>query len=138
MSVIVIDKNPSATNLRWFGIVVAAFFGVVGGIVWYSTQSLTVPAVLWSVGVGIAVVYYTVPPWRKAMYVGWMYLCFPLGWLMSHVILLATYYLVVTPIGVMLRLMGKDLLDVAIRPDAETYFVKRQPVTDKKQYFRQF
>lgn len=138
MALIVIDKNPSPRNLAWFGVIIAIFFGVIGTITYYSTGHLTVPSWLWSAGFLLAIVYYSVPPWRKAMYIGWMYLSFPIGWVISHLVLLMTYYLVVTPIGLLLRLAGKDLLDEELRPSAETYFIPRTPVTDKRQYFRQF
>ncbi len=48
------------------------------------------------------------------------------------------YYGLFTPVALIFRIMGRDALDRRFEPDAATYWTKRKPVTDRKQYFRQF
>ena len=43
-----------------------------------------------------------------------MGLAFCLGWVNTRIILTLVYYLVVTPIGLMMRLLRKDLLNLKI------------------------
>ena len=46
------------------------------------------------------------------MFLGWMYAAFPIGWTISHLLLLAVYYFVLTPVGLALRLTGRDPVDL--------------------------
>ena len=50
----------------------------------------------------LAAIYAVAPPLRRWNYFGWLSAAFPIGWTLSHLALAATYYLVLTPIGVLL------------------------------------
>lgn len=69
----------------------------------------------------------------------WMTLAVVLGWFMSRFILSVIYYLVLTPIGLILRLSKKDLLGTQKSQTAETYWKPRQ-ITQKSSsdYEKQF
>ncbi len=138
MSLIAINKNPSPNDLKWFGLVLALFFGVLGGVIWWRFGQVSVARGLWIAGAALATVYYALPPVRRAMFVGWMYLAYPIGWTISHVILALTYYVVLTPIGLIMRMFGRDPMHRRLDPQAETYWVQRPAATDSKRYFRQF
>ena len=51
-------------------------------------------------------VYAAIPMSRKWIYLGWIYAAFPIGWTVSHLLLAAIYYLIVTPIALAVRLAG--------------------------------
>ena len=75
----------------------------------------------------------------KPVYIGWMTFAFALGWVNTRVLLGLFYYLVLTPIGVILRISGKDLLDQKIDRDAPTYWKKReQTASDPSSFERLF
>ena len=59
-----------------------------------------------------------------------------LGVIVSPIIMGVVYFLVVTPIGTFMRLLGKDLLKTNKEKNASTYWVKRdkQDSTMKKQF----
>ncbi|MEW5895968.1 MAG: hypothetical protein AB1650_09490 [Candidatus Omnitrophota bacterium] len=60
-------------------------------------------------------------------------------WLVTEVVLIACFYLVFTPIGILIRWMGKDLLDLRIDLTAETYWRERERKEfDTEHYRRQF
>jgi cytochrome c biogenesis factor len=62
-----------------------------------------------------------------------------LGWFNTRLILILLFYLVFTPIGLLLRLLGKDLLNRRFDRDAATYWVDREKEPfDPKRYERQF
>ena len=42
----------------------------------------------------------------------WMIFSVILGWLMARVIISLLFYIIITPIGLFLRIIGKDLLDL--------------------------
>ena len=45
----------------------------------------------------------------------------------NPVILGVMFYLLITPIGLIMRLMGKDLLGLKPDPDTTSYWIKREP-----------
>jgi hypothetical protein len=133
-----INTNPSPRELRWFGLIFAAFFGVVGLIVWRQTGSPAAPRVIWIAAGVIAAVYYAVPPMRRALYLGWLYATYPLGWVVSHVLLGIIYFGVMMPIGLAMRLLGRDPMTRRFDRQASTYWVKREQNDDPGRYFKQF
>ena len=59
-----------------------------------------------------------------------------LGFIVSPIVMGIVYFLVVTPTGVFMRLLGKDLLKTSKVKSASTYWIKRdkQQSTMKKQF----
>lgn len=57
----------------------------------------------------------------------WMAFADLLHKIVSPVILGILFFLVVTPIGYLMRLSGKDPLRLKLEPDAQTYWQERQP-----------
>ncbi len=62
----------------------------------------------------------------------------PIGLVISYVILAATYYLVLTPIGLVLRLFGYDPMHRRFDREAKTYWVPREEDANTDRVFRQF
>ena len=62
-----------------------------------------------------------------------MTLALVLGFIMSHIILALVYYLVLTPIGFFMRILGKDPLTLKSDPNADSYWIKRE----KKEWSRE-
>ncbi len=138
MALIALNKNPSRRELLVFGALFALFFGLIGGLIWWRFQAPTVAYVLWSVAAFITILFYAVRPIRKPIYLGWIHLAFPIGWVISHVAMALIYYLVFTPIGLIMRLFGHDPMERRLNRDAETYWTPHQPSGDPARYFRQF
>jgi hypothetical protein len=67
-----------------------------------------------------------------------MYAAFPIGWVVSHVMLALIYYGVMTPIGLVMRLLGRDPLKRKLDRSADTYWEPREPIANSKRYFQQF
>ena len=59
-----------------------------------------------------------------------------LGLIVSPIVMGIVYFLVVTPIGIFMRLLGKDLLKTSKAKNASTYWIKRinKQGTMKKQF----
>jgi len=62
-------------------------------------------------------------PWYRTVTTAGFYLVQVLG----QVLLLAVFLLVVTPLGLCLRLAGKDLLGLRRRPKADSYWQEARP-----------
>lgn len=58
----------------------------------------------------------------------WMKLAEGLSWVMTRVILTTFFYLVLTPVGLFMRLARKDLLDQRFRDGRATYWKDKDPV----------
>ncbi len=65
-------------------------------------------------------------PVLQPVYTVWMKLAHVLAWINTRILLGLFFYLVLTPVGVVMRLLGKDLLDKKIDRAAPTYWVKRE------------
>ncbi len=138
MAMISINLNPSRRELRWFGLLVLLFFGLIGGLVLWRARSLTAPITLWSIGAATCAMYYAIRPFRRPIYLGWMYAVYPIGWVISHTVLSITYYLVLTPIGLVMRGLGRDPMERRFDRSAKTYWRPHNPDGEAARYFRQF
>lgn len=78
-------------------------------------------------------------PLLRPVYIGWMKIAHALAWVNTRLLLSVFFYLIVTPTGLLMRLVGKDLLDEKIDRSAQSYWKQRdrQPVP-KERYERLF
>ncbi len=75
----------------------------------------------------------------KAVYLRWMAVAQVIGRIVTTLILSILFYIVFGVVGMILRLMRKDLLDRAINLQRKSYWRKRAPVEfHKENYLRQF
>ena len=137
MSLIKRNREPSARELQWFGLLLALFFVLIGALVWWRIGSPTAGGVLGAIGLCLAAIYYAVPPLRRTIFLVWMALVYPIGWTISHLLLALTYYLVLTPIGLILRCV-RDPMERGFDASAASYWTEHDPASDPKRYFRQF
>src|SRR5687768_14599537 len=72
-----------------------------------------------------AVLAFLAPAILTPIHRWWMKLAEVLGWINTRLILIVVYYLLVTPIGVVMRLFGRSPL--AIDRKAKTYWKKPSP-----------
>ena len=77
-------------------------------------------------------------PIMKPIHVGWMKFAFVLGWINTRILLGTFYYLILTPIGLVMRAFGNDLLDEKLEPEAASYWKKRTTTFDPQTMERQF
>lgn len=138
MSLVEINKNPSPGELRWFGLILVASCGAVSGVLYAKFRW---PVASWIPVIGgaaIAALYYLVPALRRPIYLGWMYAFLPLGMVTSFLLLVVIYFLVFTPIGFLMRLVGRERVPQGFDKGVMTYWVKRPPARPPESYFRQF
>jgi hypothetical protein len=138
MAIIKLNTNPSANELKWFGLMLLLIFGIIGGVVLWYTGSYGVPAILWSIGSALCVVYYALRPIRLPLYIAWMRLVYPIGWTISFTFFIIMYYGLFSPIGLMMRIFRYDPMQRRLNRDAPTYWVKHDTDTEPSRYFRQF
>ena len=138
MAIIEINTNPTRRDLRWFGVLLPFFFAIVGALVWQRTGVVSLAAVLWAVGGAISTSFALWPASRRRIYVGWMYAVYPIGWTVSHLLLGIVYFLVMTPIGLTMRVLRLDPMARRFDRAASSYWVHRYPAGRIDRYLRQF
>ena len=138
MAVMEINWSPSRRDLLMFGRLQPAFAALVGGMLYWRFHAHGLGVGIWLGGGAISALYFLIPPIRRPLYIGWMCAAFPIGFAVSHVVFAAMFYLIITPIGVVMRLLGRDPMERAFDPEAKSYWVEHDPHRDPAQYFRQF
>jgi hypothetical protein len=139
MALIDITWNPGTRQLRQFGLVFLPLFAAV--VSWWTVRAgfgFAVGATPPAIAVLVAGVAAVRPAWLRPVFVGWMAVAYPIGWVISHAAFALTYYVVITAIGRAMALAGADPLRRAFDRTATTYFEPLEPIRDRGRYFRQF
>jgi hypothetical protein len=139
MALIKINDNPSIRELRQFaGIWFPVFWMIVAGILYFGADSPTLAGVAAIFGILVGGVGIYRPAFIHPIYLGWMYAAYPVGWAMSHILLGIVFYVILTPIGLVMKLCRYDPMRRSIRTGEITYWGRYEPPANKNQYFRQF
>jgi hypothetical protein len=138
VALIELKFDPSPKELKKFtALWLPGAFALFGAIVWYTSGSLRAPAILWSIGLVLGAAGTLAPLFGRLLFIVWMAVTYPIGWVMSHVLLGVIYFGVMTPVGLIMRAAGRDRLQRKLDPTAKTYWVERPPAEDVESYFRQ-
>ena len=95
----------------------------------------TVVLIFSALGAALVVAGLLVPPAARAFHTAWMRFAVMLGHVNSRVLLTLVYYLVVTPYGVVTRLVGRDPLRRRGRADGESHWVERKVTRQSREQF---
>jgi hypothetical protein len=132
------NREPTPFDLKVFGLIAGAILTFVGWLVMRRSSNWIAPGTIWGIAAALVVVYYAVPNLRRMLYLAWMRAFYPVGWIVSHALLAIVYYLVLTPIGLVLRLFGADPMQRGFDRSAKTYWETHPADTEASRYFRQF
>lgn len=113
-------------ELRKFGLTIGIFLLLIAGFLFWKERP-GFPYFAY-IGGGFALLGLIVPILLKPIYKVWMSFAVVMGFIMTRVILTILYFGMFTPIALIAKLLGKDLLDERWNKNATTYWVKR-PVT---------
>lgn len=139
MALIEINWKPTEREARQFSVIwLPAFLATVGALVFWKFDSRSAAVAFWSAAAGVSVLGGLLPVVRRPIFVGWMCAAFPIGWTISHVLLACIFFLIITPIGCLLRLCGHDPLKRKFDRTASTYWVPHSAGEKNDRYFRQF
>ena len=61
----------------------------------------------------------------KPIYLVWMIFAIILGWIMTRLILSLLFYIILSPIGLLMRLFGKDFLGLKLDSSYQSYWNER-------------
>jgi len=135
-----VQTGPSPRHLTVFAAAWAVFFAVAAGSVLRRGGPPAVAAGVAFLGAAVPLAGLARPRLLRLVYRGASVLAFPMGFAVSLVVLAAAYYLVLTPLGLALRVLGHDPLDRSFDRGAESYWTPRRDTQGKgpESYFRQY
>ncbi len=129
---------PPARTLRQFAGLWLLFLGLMAGVQGLLRDRPVAGLVLGALALVVGLAGLVRPPLIRPIYVGAMVVTFPIGWVVSKVLLACTYYAVITPVALAFRLIGRDALCRRNRPATATYWLPKRLPTDLRRYFRTF
>ena len=132
-----IEPKREAKELRKFALTMFFALGILGAVlVW---RKRDIGFVLWGIGSAALLMAWVQPRLLGPVHKYWMKLALVLGLISSHVILALLYYLVFTPIGLVMRVFGKNPLSLHFDEKAKSYWIRREyRKYDKQCYERMF
>jgi len=134
-----INRSPTRSQLRWFAaLVFPLFWGWVAFLVYRRAELPRVAIAIAAIALVISVTSLLSPPFARRVWIAMMVSLSPIGWVMSHLILGFIYYLVLTPVGLGLRLAGRDPLHRRFDRGAKSYWIDRGGKPEAERYFRQY
>ena len=129
-------KNEKS-DWQKFGIIFGLILLIIAGFL-FSKEHESFQIFL-AFGVAFFTAGITIPFIIKPIYWLWMLLGTIFGWVMTRVILSFLFYLLFTPIGLLLKLFGKQFLDLRWDKSKESYWNNRDSKHFiKEQYEKQF
>ncbi len=119
------DEDLQGSSDRSFGFVFTGFFALVGGVKLYTGHAW---ALYWFAGAAAFLAAALIAPQILApLNRLWMKFALLLYAVMNPLTMAMLFFLVVTPIGVVMRLAGKDFLRKRLEPEAASYWLPRDP-----------
>jgi hypothetical protein len=130
-----IDTSEKAVKKT--GITVGLVLIIISFILWWLGKNSFV--YFSSAGGVFIILSFIALPLLRPFHKLWIGLSLVLGFVMSRIILTILFYLVVTPIGLLAKLVGKKFMPLGFDKTAKTYWEKREKtVKEKIDYERQF
>ncbi len=115
------EEPKSKKELRKFGLVMTIPLALIGGYLLWRGRALTLYLLILAAFFLISGLLF--PSILRPVERIWMKIAEIISAVMTRVILTLTFYLVITPIGLILRFMGKDLLGKKSEPNRKSYWV---------------
>jgi len=133
-----LNLNPSKRELRTFGFGTLAFLAFIGWIVWRRSGSIYAAGGVVAVGMLVALLGIVVPNAIRPLFIALNVVSYPMAWGSSHVLMALIFYLVVTPLAVIMKLSGRDPMERRFDSSVQSYWKRRSDKFDSRRYFRQF
>ena len=129
-----IKWRPDARELRRFAIAMLIGFFVLGALAaWRAGGIGTGSIVLWGIGAFLAIAAF-VPGVGRIAYLAVYLPTSIIGYVVSHVMLTLMFFLVITPLAIILRLLGKDVL----QQRNKSGWMPVKEIKNEESYYRQF
>lgn len=142
-----INFHPNTKTLRQFGVIAFVGFGALAALAYYEKlifsfglggARMMLVAGFVTLGCLALLLSVVAPQANRILYVGLTLIAFPIGFVLSYVIMGTLFFLIIGPIAIVFRLLGRDPMDRSFDPSARTYWQPAKPARDKESYFHQY
>jgi hypothetical protein len=133
-----IPFDPPSRTLRQFAGLWLVAFGATAAWQGLARGRPALAIVLVMLALAVGLLGLLRPRAVRPIYVGWMVLAFPIGWAVSQAVLALIFFGIFTPVGLIFRLIGRDALARARRPEQASYWTPKPAPSGPRSYFRQF
>lgn len=113
-------------ELRKFAITMFVGFLVIGAISWWRNH-ITAAEIFGGLSLFFILFGLIIPKALKPIHWFWMKLAHYMGIVVTTILLTLTYYIVMTPIGWLSKLFGKDFLLLKFDKNAKSYWIAADP-----------
>jgi MFS family permease len=142
-----IDWRPDDRTLRQFGVIALFGFSFLAAIAWWELlvfsfglgEARPIVAGVFAVLAGLSALFSLVAPRANLpIYLGLTVVAYPIGFVLSYLIMGFLFFVMITPVGLFFRLTGYDPLQRRFDRGATTYWTDPRPRRAKESFFRQF
>jgi len=133
-----VTRPPKPKVVRQFGVVCLIVFGIAGCLLAWKHGRTTLGYGLVGVGVLSAILGAVAPGLFRWVFTGSMLLAFPIGFVVSQVMLVFLFFVVFLLVGAFLRLKGWDAMVRKRQPAGSSYWQDKVTPADPKRYLRQY
>jgi len=142
-----LDLDPPQPLLRQFGFIACGAFGLLALCAqqrWLlfdaDLGAARTPVVLGLAALAAVslLVSLVAPRANRIVYVALTLVAFPIGLVVSYVIMAVLFYAIVVPTGLLLRLSGRELMPLAVDRSRDSYWQTSRPRRASETYFKQF
>lgn len=139
MSLVEIDWHPKQKQLQNFGKIALLITAIIS-LLLYVLKGVSIPWALaiFAVGFTIFIISMISSRLTRMIYVVLMAVTFPIGLVVSFTLLAIFYFLILTPLGLVFRLVGRDPLRRKFDSTTDSYWLRIREPESPEQYFRQF
>ena len=131
-------KNSDTKEVRKYGVVMAVALSAAGSLLFWRGGELHF--IFFAAAAAFLLAGLAAPAALRPVYRAWMMLAHAMGWIMTRAILIAAFFVILTPIGLLLRLCGRDILDVKLDAAGQASYWKKRDAEHAQQrdYEKQF
>jgi hypothetical protein len=141
-----IDWKPCPRKLRQFAVASLFGFPLIGLLLekilplvglTAAAEAANLILVCGVIGAIVCLLGLALPRAILPVYILLVALAFPIGLTLSFLLIPLIYYGVFTPVGLGLRLLGKDPMDRTLN-QGDSYWIRRKPAPQAAQYYKQY
>jgi hypothetical protein len=138
MPILRIDHHPRGRDLWIFAVLWFCFF-LLAALFFFPPEGFSSSSILlFAIALVAPVMGFLSQKWLRRLYLISVYAVSPIGFVVSFLLLLAFYYFLVTPTGLLLRFFRYDPLHREWEASRESYWDDVPSSKEKSRYFRQF
>jgi hypothetical protein len=139
-----VNWNPGPPERRKFALSLMIGFPCIAAVLlvvgWLRGRGWNLPlaAGVGGGGLGLGLLLWAVPQVARPFYIGWYFIACCIGTVVGNLALGIVFFVLVTGLGLLMRLLGRRPVRKTFDKRAATYWQDTEQVDDPSRYYRQF